>query len=171
MVLLGHALTTPTNGQTQTSSPVAQLSGPNITKQTQNGLGFGALPHAVLTGGKALYSSTNQMPANSSPPLRRFLGLAGEPRFLGLAGGPRDPPLNIAPLLDFGTRAARFREPGNPSRLDRPMHFGRGRVHTAHAKQMAADYNQGFLQLQTLTQNYSWRFPSVATWCAPDRAI
>jgi hypothetical protein len=80
----------------------------------------------VLTGGKALYSSTNPMPANSSPPLRRFLGLAGEPRFLGLAGEPRDPPLNIAPLLDFGTRAARFRETGNPGRLDRPMHLGAG---------------------------------------------
>jgi hypothetical protein len=28
-------------------------------------------------------------------------------------------------------------------------------------QKMAADYNQGFLQLQTLTQNYSWRFPIV----------
>jgi hypothetical protein len=102
------------------------------------------------------------MPANSSPPLRRFLGLAG---------GPRDPPLNIAPILDFGTRARSFQRNRQSEPPRSAYAFGRGRAHTAHATQMAADYNQGFLQLHTLTQNYSWRFPSVATWCTRMRLI
>jgi hypothetical protein len=90
---------------------------PNITKRTQNGLGFWSVPAGrVNRRESALF-------LDQSNARKFFTTFASFPR----AGvEPRDPPLNIAPLLNFGTRAARFRETGNPSRIDRPMHLGAG---------------------------------------------